>query len=131
MQDHPLHGLLSSAPPVLSDTEAARLAQQHFSVSGRLKRLTSERDLNIHIATPAMGYVLKLANPAEPPEVTDFQTQALLHLAATDLPVPRVIRTTDGQTCAKTPHGILRLLTYLQGTPLHTTPCLLYTSRCV
>ena len=122
MPNHPLSGLLSSAPPVLSDRQAADMAQQHFAITGTLKRLTSERDLNIHIATPHQGYVLKLANPAEPPELTDFQTKALLHLATTDLPVPRVIRTTTGQTEADTPHGTLRLLTYLEGTPLHTTP---------
>jgi hypothetical protein len=119
MTDTPLGGLLASAPPELTDDQAARLARDIFGVEGRMKRLTSERDLNIHIATPAQGYVLKLANPAEPPEVTDFQTQALLHLEAAHLPVPRVVRTLSGATEARTPQGILRLLTYLEGRPLH------------
>lgn len=122
MQTHPLHGLLSAPPPSLTMAQAADLALRHFDVQGRLARLTSERDLNIHIATPTQDYVLKLANPAEPPEVTDFQTQALLHLEPTDLPVPRVIRTRDGATEAHTPYGTLRLLTYLQGQPLHAAP---------
>jgi Ser/Thr protein kinase RdoA (MazF antagonist) len=67
-------------------------------------------------------FVLKLANSAEPPEVTAFQTRALLHLEGGDLPVPRVVRCLDGATEAATPHGILRLLTYLHGHPQHLTP---------
>lgn len=119
MTDTPLGGLLAAPPPELSDAEAARLARDVFGVEGRMKRLTSERDLNIHIATPSQGYVLKLANLAEPPEVTDFQTKALLHLEGAGLPVPRVIRTLSGATEARGPQGILRLLTYLEGMPLH------------
>lgn len=119
MTDTPLGGLLAAPPPDLSDDLAARLAREVFGVEGRMKRLTSERDLNIHIATPAQGYVLKLANPAEPPEVTDFQTKALLHLEGAGLPVPRVIRTLAGATEAVVPQGVLRLLTYLEGVPLH------------
>jgi Ser/Thr protein kinase RdoA (MazF antagonist) len=65
---------------------------------------------------------LKLANPAEPATVTQFQTRALLHLETTALPVPRVMRTTAGATEVQTPHGILRLLTYLEGQPLHLAP---------
>lgn len=122
MQNHPLQGLLNSAPPDLTDAQALALALQHFGIQGVLNRLTSERDLNIRIATPTQSYVLKLANPAESAAVTDFQTQALLHLESTDLPVPRVIRTCRGETSVKTPHGTLRLLTYLHGTPLHATP---------
>lgn len=122
MTDTPLGALLSSAPPTLTDDEAARLALLHFGVEGRLKRLTSERDLNLQIATPGQAYVLKLANPAEAAEVTDFQTQALLHLEGSGLPVPRVIRTRAGATEVATPQGILRLLTYLEGTPQHLTP---------
>lgn len=122
MTEPSLGGLLASAPPDLADAEAARLARDIFGVEGRMKRLTSERDLNIHIATPARGYVLKLANPAEPPEVTEFQTKALLHLEGAGLPVPQVIRTLSGATEAQTPHGVLRLLTYLEGMPLHLVP---------
>ncbi|OYU38222.1 MAG: aminotransferase [Pseudorhodobacter sp. PARRP1] len=114
--------VLSSAPPTLSDDAALQLAQVHFGVTGALKRLTSERDLNMRISAAGQSYVLKLANPAEPPEVTDFQTKALLHLQGSDLPVPRVIATRTGATEVATPHGTLRLLTYLEGTPQHLTP---------
>ncbi len=126
MTDARLGEVLSSAPPLLTDAEALGLVRQHFGVTGALKRLTSERDLNIRVTPtvqgPGQAYVLKLANPAEPFEVTDFQTKALLHLEASNLPLPKVIRTMTGATEVITPQGTLRLLTYLQGTPQHVTP---------
>lgn len=118
----PLGASLSAPPPDLSQPEALALLTRHWGISGTLKRLTSERDLNFHVATPGQGYVLKLANPAEPAEVTDFQTRALLHLESAGLPVPRVLRSLSGQTEVQTAHGCLRLLTYLEGTPLHLAP---------
>ena len=117
-----LGGLLAAAPPDMTEAEAALLARQHFGVSGTFRRLTSERDLNFHIATPAGGYVLKLANRAEPAAVTDFQTRALMHLEGKGLPVPQVIRSLEGATGVDLPAGHLRLLTYLEGVPLHLTP---------
>jgi hydroxylysine kinase len=117
--------LLTAPAPALPPDTAADLALRHFGVSGQLRALTSERDVNYHIATPEQGYVLKLAHPAEPRAVTEFQTAALLHLerAAPDLPVPRVIRSRDGGTGVALPDGRwLRLLTYLEGTPLHLSP---------
>lgn len=118
----PIGALLFSSPPTLSDEEANALAACHFGKSGQLKRLTSERDLNFQL-TDASGdsFVLKLANPAEQAEVTNFQTAALLHLTEHDpaLPVPRVIRTRDGATEVTLPEGTLRMLTYLEGEPMH------------
>ena len=112
---------LTTAPPTLPEAEAAALARSHFGLTGTLTQLTSERDLNYRLTTPTGAYVLKLANPAEPAAVTRFQTLALIHLEATTLPVPRVIRTLSGQTEVDTPHGILRLLTWLDGHPQHLT----------
>ena len=113
---------LSTAPPTLSAALAQSLAETHFGLSGTLTPLASERDQNFRLTTTTASYVLKLANAAEPPAVTQFQTLALLHLEATPLPVPRVIRTLSGQTEAATPHGTLRLLTWLEGHPQHLTP---------
>ncbi len=122
MTDATLGSLLGSAPPQMAQADLAALVAQHYGLRGPLRALTSERDLNLHLATPEQGYVIKLANPAEPAEVTDFQTRALLHLQAAGLPVPRLIRSLDGQTQVPTPQGILRVLTYLEGTPQHLTP---------
>ncbi|PZX54464.1 phosphotransferase [Cereibacter changlensis] len=122
----PLGALLASAPPDLSDAEAMALARLHFGLEAEPKRLTSERDLNLLLRdAKGAGYVLKIANRAEPHAVTTFQTEALLHLESTapDLCVPRVLRTLDGATEVTLANGsLLRVLTYLEGTPLHLAP---------
>lgn len=113
---------LTTPPPVLAEGIALGLLQSHWGLTGALDPLTSERDLNFRVTTPQGRFVLKLANPAEPASVTQFQTLALLHLEASALPVPRVVRTLTGATEVATGHGTLRLLTYLEGQPLHLAP---------
>lgn len=118
----PLGAILTSPPPEFSEAAAVRVLDDHWGLSGPLRRLTSERDVNFHLATPGGDFVLKLANPAEPPAETDLQTQALIALQASGLPLPRVIPTLSGAVEVPAPEGRLRLLTYLQGLPLHLTP---------
>jgi len=121
----PIGALLFSSPPSLTDEQMGALALRHFGMTGRLRRLTSERDLNVQLTDDnSRSFVLKLANPAEPVAVTQVQTAALLHLAQTApaLPVPRVMRTKDGATEVALPDGILRMLTYLEGEPMHRAP---------
>lgn len=119
----------TSLPPVsprTSDNDAAALAERYFGVHGDIMRFASERDENFRITTDTgLQYVLKIANPIEPREITNLQTAALIHLAAKDttLPVPRVIPATDGQLevvidCADGDQRVIRLLSFLQGTPL-------------
>jgi hydroxylysine kinase len=122
MSAPPLGSLLGSAPPVIPAEALSALLDQHYGLQGPLKLLTSERDLNYHLATPSQGYVVKLANPAEPAEVTDFQTAALIHLEGSRLPVPRLIRPRSGETGVAIPQGWLRVLTYLEGLPQHLSP---------
>lgn len=117
-----LGAMLTTAPPLLSIAQAEELARRHYAITGSFQQLTSERDANYRIKTPSGSYVLKLANPAEPREVTDFQTRALLHLEASNLPVPHVIRSTSGAIEVPLPQGVLRVLTYLEGQPQHLTP---------
>ncbi|MCB2110311.1 MAG: phosphotransferase [Defluviimonas sp.] len=117
---------LVTAPPVMGADAAAALALAHFGLTGTLAPLTSERDLNFRLTAPdGTRHVLKIANPAEPPAVTNFQTEALLHIArsAPDLPVPRVVTARDGRCEITLPAGgTLRLLTWVEGTPLHEVP---------
>lgn len=114
--------LLTSLPPDLGDAEAAALLARHYGLAGPLTRLTSERDLNLHLALAGQSYVVKLANRAEPRDVTDFQTAALLHLEGRGLPVPQVRRALSGATEVETDFGLLRVLSYLEGKPLHLAP---------
>lgn len=117
-----LGNLLGSAPPVIPAAALSALVDQHYGLQGPLKPLTSERDLNYHLATPGQGYVVKIANLAEPAEVTDFQTRALLHLEGSGLPLPRVMHARSGASGVAIPQGWLRVLTYLEGKPQHLTP---------
>ncbi|MDB5526639.1 MAG: hypothetical protein JWM58_4402 [Rhizobium sp.] len=127
----PLIGpLLTSSPPVLSDDDAATFARDLYGIDAKVRRLTSERDTNFHLLLDdGRGYVLKIANAAEPPEITNFQTEALLHIERTDpsLPVPRVQHMLDGRTEISLPMkdgtvSVVRLLSFLEGEPLHRTP---------
>lgn len=80
---------------------ALALAREHYGLAPRATRLTGERDENFRLTTAdGAQYVLKIANPAENPAETDFQTAALLHIEKTDpaLPCPRVLRDRSGGT---------------------------------
>ena len=112
---------LTTPPPVLAEAQAQDLLSRHWGIEAALTPLTSERDLNFRVESRPR-HVLKLANPAEPPEVTDFQTQALLHLSNSGLPLPQIIPALNGQHLVQSEHGFLRLLTYLEGAPLHAAP---------
>ena len=115
----PLGASLSCPPPDFAPDQAARAALQHFGLTGALVPLTSERDVNYLLRSAQGAYVLKLANPAEAAQVTRFQTEALLHLEGSGLPVPRVMRSLTGATEVALRQGIFRVLTYLEGEMMH------------
>lgn len=119
----PFSASLTTPPPAISPDAAAALVLAHFGKSGRLQRLTSERDLNFRLTTDdGADFVVKFANAAEPAAVTNFQTEALLHIArsAPGLPVPRVVPARDGRVEIPLQSGeILRLLTWVEGSPMH------------
>lgn len=121
----------------LAEAEAAVLAIYGFAA--RVSTLRSERDQNFLVerADGPGAYVFKLCNAAQDASVADFQTKALLHVAAVDpgLPVPRVLMTRDG--AAEFAWGgedggprVGRLVSYVEGAPLAAQPrTLLQTER--
>lgn len=122
--------VLTTPVPALEVQQAQNILHETWGITGTLKPLASERDQNFLVsATDNKRYVFKVANSAEDPAVTDFQTGALLHIAhgktaqsKTGLAVPRVIRTVDGETeisVAATDgrQHIVRVLTWLDGIP--------------
>ena len=119
--------LLDRLPPDVSLDQAMALAAEHFglAVTGAPALLSAERDCNIRLQTTAGPMLLKISNPAEDPAAIEAQTLALLHIAAVDpaLPVPRVVPTRAGAPILlwDGPAGVLRVrvLTYLQGEPMH------------
>ncbi len=118
--------MLTLASPAVSEPMAADIVTGLYGIKAKARLLTSERDANFHVLQgDAQCFVLKITNAAEPPELTNLQTAALLHIQEKDpdLPVPRVVPSLDGRferplEIAGAAH-VVRLLTYLQGKPLH------------
>lgn len=93
--------LLTTDRPALTATHAAELLREHYGLEGTLETQDSERDQNFLLrAASGPPCVVKIANSAEAPAITDFQIAALLHLenSAVAERVPKVVRTNDGGT---------------------------------
>jgi hydroxylysine kinase len=111
---------------LISSTRAESLAREHFGIIAHAEKLTGERDENFWMRTEVgPGYVLKVANAAETPEVTDLQIAALLHVERVDpgLPCARVLRCKNGETQAhfvdqNGTHRTVVLYSFLPGKPL-------------
>ena len=90
--------MVAPAQPV-AIARALDLVRERYGLEPEASRLTGERDENFRLDAPGGAeYVLKIANPAESPAETDFQTAALLHIERADpaLPCPRVLRERRG-----------------------------------
>jgi hydroxylysine kinase len=106
--------------------EVSQFIGTHYGLSGDLLQLRSERDEN-YLLTTADGAqrLFKLTHAAEDPAIVDFQTRALLHIAAVApaVPVPRLVPAISGAftTSASGTDGRLRqarLFSYLAGASL-------------
>lgn len=123
-------GVLESRPATVSAAEAQALAWEAYGLRGEARPLTSERDQNFHlVAEDGAQYVLKIANAAEDPAVTEMQTLALQHVAQRDdqAVTPRVILTRTGELSTRMKRRgpsepVVRLLTFLPGVLLHQAP---------
>ena len=116
---------IASPPPTFPAAELRALLYEQYGLEGEIRPLVSERDQNVAL-TSASGkrFVLKIANAAEDPLVTDFQVRALRHLEAVGCPVatPRIVPALDGSVstqigAAEAPH-VCRVVTYLAGSPI-------------
>ena len=124
----PIDGLRAAS--VIPEARALALAAEHYGLSADVRRLDSERDQNFRLrAADGSEYVLKIANPAEDRAVTNLQTEALRHIAARDprLPIPRIVPADNGAVELDVAFEdgsirIVRLLSFLRGTPMHQAP---------
>src|SRR5919112_1123294 len=118
-----INAVLETAVPVAAADEVKAIALQHFGIRGAPTRLPGERDSNFHIrAEEGDHFLLRISNPVEDRQVTDFQTKLLLHIEQTDpaLPVPRLVRSVEGSAevvlSLQGPRpSVVRLYTFLQG----------------
>jgi Ser/Thr protein kinase RdoA (MazF antagonist) len=121
--------LFAAEAPKLASEDARAIAWEVYGLRAQAELLSSERDQNFHLRLDdGSAYVLKATHPAEDPAVTDFQTQAQLHLmrANSSLPVPHLLLTRDGRYAHshEGPAGVrraIRVITFLPGTPLYKT----------
>jgi Ser/Thr protein kinase RdoA (MazF antagonist) len=115
------------APFVPLDADAARaIAAQRYGLEVRdARRFDTERDDTFRLTTADATYVLKVANPADDPELIAMQGLALQHVEQVDpeVPVPRVVADVDGGTQSEIAGAegeprVVRLLTFLPGRTL-------------
>jgi len=113
------------AQPV-TESEAARLAREIFSLVVSAKSLPGEYDDNFHLTSvDGREFVLKIMHPSRNQSFVEMQCQALQHLAkrAPQLSLPRVCPMPGGDafTVATLSDGtkrLLWLLTFIPGTVL-------------
>lgn len=106
--------------------EALDVLDAHYGEIGTLRRLDTEKDDTFRLTAPrGERFIAKFSNPDEDPAELSLQTDLLDHLARVDpgLPVPRILRNRDGQgfftiTDSHGQQRIVRMLSYLEGTPL-------------
>ena len=115
--------------PHISNALAIATVKSRYGLDVTVSSLVSERDQNFLLKTrEGPRYVLKIANAAEDPAVTDFQIKALLHIervvAEQGYPIttPEILRTTDGedQFVLETTEGryVSRVVSFIEGIPL-------------
>ena len=121
-------------PPQLDVDEALRIARDRWDIDGTGRRLPGERSFNILIDVDAgldvptgidtaggRQVVLKIQSASEDPATIDLHAQALRHVErrAPDLPVARMVPTSDGELVPGVPIGgrvhPTRMVTYLPG----------------
>jgi 4-aminobutyrate aminotransferase-like enzyme/Ser/Thr protein kinase RdoA (MazF antagonist) len=113
------------ARPV-TESEAARMAREIFSLDVSAKSLPGEYDDNFHLTSiDGREFVLKIMHPAREQSFVEMQCQALQHLAhrAPNRSLPRVCPTPDADAftvaaLADRTKRLLWLLTYVPGTVL-------------
>lgn len=116
---------IAALPPDFAQPDVLALLEREYGLQGSLTALVSERDQNFRLGTAeGRRFVVKIANSAEPFEITDFQVRALQHLEARgcDVAVPRVILTNNGDAITTIGEGAglhhLRVVSYVPGVPL-------------
>src|SRR5450759_581671 len=116
--------MLADAPSLDADL-AAKVARDHFGVSGIATPLPSERDQNFLVETPGgERIVLKIANASESRGMLAAQQAAMAHVAARGAAVPQVIAATNGENQVEVSvngrRHIVWAITWIDGVTLAT-----------
>lgn len=122
-------GGLSGQYTQMPDAEARAVLGDLYGLDGELKRFDTEKDDTFRVTTEdGPRYILKIANPEESAEELDFLNGIMAQVGRADpgIPIPRVIPALSGEmrpqiSDASGQKRFVRLLTYLDGTPLCDT----------
>ena len=108
--------------PDFSAAAVSEMVAERYGIEGVLQPLPAEWDQNFRLDAGEQGrFVVKIANRDEDPLVLAMQNAAIEHLAASDSAelCPRLVRSRDGVVQEEIEGEFpLRLLTWLEGTPL-------------
>jgi len=121
--------VLSTSAPNNSSAYAEEVARRYYGIDGAASLLACERDQIFSLQDDQGGrYILRFTNPSEDRQVTNFQTEAMLHIALVDpgLPVPRVIMSLDDEAevlvaMDDSQVSVARVISFLPGVPLAQT----------
>ncbi len=116
----PLVGLATQSAPI-AGVDARELARELYGIDGEPRALHSERNDNYRVrGQDGRALILKLSGAGEDLGGIDLQIAALDHIArhAPDLPVPRVIRTRDGESRVDREGARVFAVSVLPGGPL-------------
>jgi 4-aminobutyrate aminotransferase-like enzyme/Ser/Thr protein kinase RdoA (MazF antagonist) len=107
--------------PRLSQTDALAILREHWSLEGVLDEVGSTQDQNFRVRCPdGRRFVLKIANPNWRREELELQNAAMHHLAGRrpgfEVPIP--IPAADGSEIVRVEGHDVRLVSWLEGTPL-------------
>lgn len=117
----------------ISEAQVLQFIAKHYGFEAQIKVLSSERDQNFYVRnTKGQEFILKITHIGEPRQVTNFHTEALLHIAKhnASLPIPLLHPSLAGEYevilhADDKNSYVVRLLSFLPGIPLaHVTPSL-------
>ena len=120
------NSIFSSKPPALSLDHIHAVVQEHYglTIAAEIVLLGSERDQNAIVRVNGKKLLVRVTNRAEAVDVTHLQTCALIHVqrSAPGFPIQHLVPTLDGRTSIVLNDAlggnVLRLMTYLDGTPM-------------
>ncbi len=129
MQEQDPLAVIAQEAPQIPDKDAIAIARDRYGLDVTVRSLVSERDQNFRMqASDGKKYVMKIANAAERPVVTDFQVQALLYIEnrvrerGIAVTVPEIVRMLDGGVSFLLPidgvDHVVRVVTFIEGNPL-------------
>ena len=127
---HKTGGSMNEATPDSSAIFTQQLVQRVYGIKCQVVQLACERDqiFKLH-CTDKRSLILRFTNPGEDYTVTDFQTKAFQHVAASGpkIPLPRIVPSINHEADVKVTlednrQSYVRLISCLPGIPLTNVP---------